>query len=79
VKVIGIILLIAGTGIAWARISHIGYSFRGPGYDPDSGVTAKMNGPVIVTVTDGEIGNGNGAAFFRELNRVLDAIPEAKD
>ena len=76
-KAIVIVLLLTGMGVSWASLSHIGYSFRGPGYDPDSGVTAKTPGPVIVAVTAGEIGSGEGRAFLGELKRVLDAIPES--
>ncbi|MEM7013787.1 MAG: antibiotic biosynthesis monooxygenase family protein [Verrucomicrobiota bacterium] len=77
-KVLLVILLLAGVGIAWASVGHVGYSFRGPGYDPNSGVTTKLEGPVIIALTDGKIKRGSGAAFFKELRQVLDAIPESE-
>ncbi|MEM0896102.1 MAG: antibiotic biosynthesis monooxygenase [Verrucomicrobiota bacterium] len=76
-KIILLIILVAGVGAGCASLGRVGYSFRGPGYDPDIGVTAKLDGPVVVAVTDGEIASGKGRAFFQELTRVLDAIPES--
>ncbi|MEM8955389.1 MAG: antibiotic biosynthesis monooxygenase family protein [Verrucomicrobiota bacterium] len=67
-------LLAAGVGILWANLGHIGYSFRGPGYDPDRGLLYRPDGPIIVAVTVGEIERGERRAFFKRLHEVRGAM-----
>ena len=53
--------------------------FAGPGWDPDEGLTADVEGPIIVTATYAKIASGEKRAFNDHVDRIaesLDAGPE---
>ncbi len=55
---------------------QVGYGFRGPGYDPEHGIThVDATDTVWLAVTTGEISFGKGKSFFVELNQVMEAMP----
>ncbi|MCA8949037.1 MAG: antibiotic biosynthesis monooxygenase [Planctomycetes bacterium] len=54
---------------------HVGYGFRGPGYDADDGtVRADVPETVVVAITAGEIESGGGSRFFAALDEVMNEL-----
>lgn len=56
---------------------QIGYPFQGPGYDRKSGVIhPDASTKVLVVITQGDIGRGQGNKFVKQLRLVLDELSE---
>ncbi len=78
-KIALVCLLVIGAGIALAAATGftVGVSFRGPGYDPEHGVTAKGAGETaVVAITYGRVASGERSTFRAQLRSVLDDMSD---
>lgn len=70
-----LLVLLLTTAAILASGCRVGYPFRGPGFDPERGVT--IVGPdatVVVAITHGTMDSGRGRAFSEQLELVLDSL-----
>ena len=71
-----LLLLITAVVLYVAFDGCIATSFRGPGFDPEKGVTAPGAGEtVLVAITHGRIGAGETAKFRAQMKQVLADLP----
>ncbi len=73
----GLLLAAVATGLVLPMVGgcRIGYPFRGPGYTPGQGVVhPDAASRVLMVLTRGDIEEGAGDLFARELRAVLGAM-----
>ncbi len=71
-----VVLLLAATIALAANDWCFSVSFRGPGYDEESGVTAPgARERVVVAITHGRVASDRGSGFRDQLKKVLASMP----
>ena len=68
-----LLLPLLATGCAAAQ------PFEGPGWDREAGLTATLDGPVVVAATYAHIARGEKGAFNDHVDQIVEALEDAPE